>query len=191
MREEKQKIKAMMIFEIIGRPPQHLVSSLNGIIDQMGAEENVNVKSRDVKEPRKMEENAGVASSVGNEFRVEQNEFYITFAEVELETDDIFTLTRMMFKYMPAHIEVISPEIISVSNGDWGDLLSELIQRLHAYDEVARVMQVEKASLESQLKSFLEPKGAKGKISKEAKSTKKSAKKTASKIKGEAKEKKK
>jgi hypothetical protein len=40
---------------------------------------------------------------------------------------------------MPAHIEVISPEIIAISNNDWGEIFSELTRKLHAYDEIARM----------------------------------------------------
>jgi hypothetical protein len=52
-----------------------------------------------------------------------------------------------MFKYMPAHIEVVSPETIPLSNNGWSDILSELVRRLHSYDEVARILQIEKQEL--------------------------------------------
>lgn len=155
--DNRQKIHAMMIFEIIGRPKEYLVNSLNGIVDQLSAEEGIEIKNRNVKEPKKMEESAGIANA-GEEFGIEEKEFYLTFADVELEANNLFTLTRMIFRYMPAHVEIISPEVVSTSNGEWSDLLSELLQRLHGYDEVARVMQVENASLESQLKKLSEPK---------------------------------
>jgi hypothetical protein len=127
-----EKIKAMLIIDIIGRPPKHLVETLEKIIEEMGKEKGVEIKSKDVKEPAVMKDN---------------KEFYTTFAEIEVEVEDILYLAILMFKYMPAHIEVISPENISLSNNGWSDILSELARRIHAYDEVARVMQIEYQNL--------------------------------------------
>jgi len=56
-----------------------------------------------------------------------------------------------MFKYMPAHIEVISPELIALTNNGWGEILSELTRRLHGYDEVARVLRFQNAQMQEKL----------------------------------------
>ena len=129
---EEKRIKAMLILDIIGRPPQHLVESLEKITEEMGKEKGVVVRSKEIKEPIVMKDN---------------KEFYTTFSEIEVEVEDILYLAVLMFKYMPAHIEVVSPETISLSNNGWSDILSELVRRLHSYDEVARVLQIEKQEL--------------------------------------------
>jgi len=59
-----------------------------------------------------------------------------------------------MFKYMPANVEVMEPELIALSNNGWSDILSELTRRLHGYDEVARVLQVKNEQLEQKLKEL-------------------------------------
>ena len=84
----------------------------------------------------------------------EQKNFYTTFTEVEVEAEDILYLTILMFKYMPAHIEIISPEIIALTNNGFNDILNELARRLHAYDEIARVMQMEKHALLEKIKEL-------------------------------------
>jgi len=127
-----ENIKAVLILDIIGRPPQYLVENLEKITEEIGKEKGVKVVSKEIKEPAVMKDN---------------KEFYTTFGEIEVETEDILYLAILMFKYMPAHIEVISPETISLSNNGWGDILSELVRRLHSYDEVARIMQIEKQEL--------------------------------------------
>jgi hypothetical protein len=53
---------------------------------------------------------------------------------------------------MPAHIEIIQPEFIVLTSGGWNDILNELTRRLHGYDEVARIVQVEKSILEKKLR---------------------------------------
>ena len=60
-----------------------------------------------------------------------------------------------MFKYMPAHIEIVYPELIALTNGGWNYIFNELTRRLHGYDEVTRVTQVEKSILEKKLREML------------------------------------
>ena len=126
------KIRAIMIFDVLGRPPKHLIESLEKLIEEIDKEKGVNVKVKDIKEPT---------------FMKDQKDFYTTFAEVEVEIDEVLNLAILLFKYMPAHLEIISPEIIAISNNSWNDILNELTRRLHAYDEIARIMQNEKIIL--------------------------------------------
>lgn len=157
MREEKQKISALMILEVIGKPKEFLVETLENLARQMNEEPGVLLKRKDIREPRKMEEPAAVADNSGGKFKVEPKDFYISFAEIEVELDSIFNLVSLMFKYMPANVEIFSPEVLALTNNGWNDILNELTRRLHSYDEVARVLQVEKAVLENKLKSLLNP----------------------------------
>src|SRR3990167_3619465 len=126
------KIRAIMILDVIGRPPKHLIESLEKLIEEIDKEKGVKVKMKDIKEPT---------------FMKDQKDFYTTFAEVEVEIDEVLNLAILLFKYMPAHLEIISPEIIAISNNSWNDILNELTRRLHAYDEIARIMQNEKVML--------------------------------------------
>ena len=74
----------------------------------------------------------------------DQKEFYTTFAEIEVEVENMLTLAVLLFKYMPAHFEIIEPEMLVLSNNGWNEILNELTRRLHGYDEIARIMQLEK-----------------------------------------------
>jgi len=130
--EEEGKINAIMILDIIGKPKEYLVESLSKHIGNLEKEKNIVVKAKSIKEPEPMGE---------------QKDFYTTFAEVEIEVDKIINLVGLMFKYMPAHVEIISPEMFGVSNSIFNETLNELVRRLHGYDELARVMQTEKQVL--------------------------------------------
>ena len=132
MNSDESGIRAIMILDVIGRPPKHLIESLEKVIEEMDKEKGVKVMMKDIKEPTLMKE---------------QKDFYTTFAEVEVEVEDILVLAILLFKYMPAHLEIISPEIIAISNNGWNDILNELTRRLHAYDEIARIVQNEKIVL--------------------------------------------
>ncbi len=137
MSSDENKLRAVMILDMIGKPASHLIESMERVIEEIDKEQGISVKVKDIKEPKQSEEN---------------KEFYTTFAEVEFEADDILYLTVLLFKYMPAHVEIISPELIGMSNGGLSGFLSEVVRRLHAYDEVARIMQAEKRVILNELK---------------------------------------
>lgn len=130
--DSHEKVNAFLVLDIIGRPKEFLVESLEKMIEEMKKEPGVKVKNSSVKDPVEMKEN---------------KDFFTTFAEIEVETDNIMYLAALMFKYMPAHIEVVSPENITLPNTGWSEILSELTRKLHSYDEVARVVQAEKAMI--------------------------------------------
>ncbi len=140
MSSENKEITAALIFDIIGTPPEHLTETLNLLIDEMNKEKGVKVTTRKVNEPVLMKD---------------QTDFYTSFAEVEITAEHISGIVSLMFKYMPANVEIISPEHISISNNNFSDVLSEITRRLHSYDEVVRIMQVEKNILEKKLRELL------------------------------------
>jgi hypothetical protein len=127
--DKDTKIRAVMILDIIGRPPEHLVENLERIAGEIDNEKDVVVKSKSIKEPILMKD---------------RKDFYTTFAEIEVEVENMLTLALLLFRYMPAHFEIIEPEMLVLSNNGWNEIFNELARRLHSYDEIARVLQVEK-----------------------------------------------
>jgi len=81
---------------------------------------------------------------------------YSTFAEVELEVASSLHLAALMFKYMPAHIEIVTPETVALTNNELGEIFNEVGRRLHGYDEVARILQLERATIEKKLREILD-----------------------------------
>lgn len=141
--DETSGIKALLIIDVIGKPPEHLTETLNNIIKKIDDEKGVDVISKKLNEPTLMKD---------------QKNFYTSFVEVEVEVEEIFGLIILMFKYMPAHIEVLYPELIALTNNGWNDVLNELTRRLHGYDEIARIVNIEKSILEKKLRAVLENK---------------------------------
>ena len=138
---ETKNIRAIMIIEVIGRPPEHLTETLENIAKNISEEKGVRVVEKEVNSPITMKEN---------------KDFYTSFAEIEVEVEAIMQLVALMLKYMPAHIEIISPEFIASTNNGWNDILNETVRRLHGYDEVARIIQTEKTILEKKLRELTE-----------------------------------
>lgn len=141
--EHENQVSAILILEILGRPPEHLKKTLEELIAGMGKEKGVEVKGKKINEPVELKE---------------KKEFYTTFAEIEVEVKSISHLAMLMFKYMPAHIEIISPENLKLSNNSIGELFNEVIRRLHGYDEIARIIQAERKILEQKLRALMQEK---------------------------------
>ena len=139
--DDERKIRAVMMIEIIGRPPEHLTEALTKIIEQLDNEKGVSVVEKKIHEPVLMKN---------------QENFYTSFAEVEVEVEEVLQIAGLMFKYMPGHIEIIHPESFTLKNSSFNDILNELTRRLHGYDEIARVLQIEKGVLEKKLKGLLD-----------------------------------
>ena len=141
--EETKGISAVMILEALGKPPEHLTETLNNLLKEIEKEKGVHVVSKKINPPILMKD---------------QKDFYTAFLEIEVEVEEILHLAILMFKYMPAHIEIIYPEFIALTNNGWNDIFNELTRRLHGYDEIARIMQIEKGILEKKLRDVLKEK---------------------------------
>jgi len=137
---ETKGIRVSFILEIIGCPPEHLIKTLEEIIKQIDNEKGVKVLSKEIKEPVLLKDS---------------KEFYSTFAEIEIEVENILYIAILMFKYMPAHVEIIEPELIALTNNGWTDIFSEVTRRLHGYEEIARVLQIENKKLNEKLKELM------------------------------------
>ncbi len=138
-----EKINAIMILEAIGKPAEHLTTALNNLVGEVEKEKGVIVLNKILNEPAVMKD---------------RKDLYTAFVELEIEVEEILHIAILMFKYMPSHIEIISPELIALTNNGWNDLFNELTRRLHGYDEVARVIQIEKNILEKKLRDLLKEK---------------------------------
>jgi hypothetical protein len=138
--DDKLKVKGMMVIEVLGRPPEYLTETLQNLIKTMGEEKGVSVREKKLVEPIPLKE---------------KPDFFSSFAEIEVETENVLDFSLLMFKYMPAHVEIISPQNLNLSHSGFNDILNELTRRLHGYEELMRITQTEKIILENQLKTIL------------------------------------
>jgi hypothetical protein len=127
-----EKISSNVMFEMMGRPPEHLEETMRSLIGAISAEKGISVKNSKV-HPAKKIDNKDVEGKV-----IAEGELFSTFAEVEVETENLLTLLSLIFRYMPSHIEVIYPEKFSLANVDFNLIINQLIARLHNYDAVAK-----------------------------------------------------
>jgi len=135
-----EKIVSIMIFEIMGKPADYIVKTLKEITDKIPGEKGVRITSRRISEPKP----------------VEKSEVFTSFAEIEMELDSMQTLLGIIFLYMPAHVEIIEPDTLKIKNFDFNVMANELVRRLHEYDGIAKVAQMENYQLMQKFKMIEE-----------------------------------
>lgn len=128
-----------MIVEIAGRPANHVQEYLKAHISQIKNLKGICHISEKISEPKLIET---------------EKEIYTCFAEVEFEAEDFLKLTEMVFDFMPSSIEIIKPSNISFNLGDATAYLNNLAGRLHRYDEVAKIAQLQNNQLAQKLQAL-------------------------------------
>ena len=131
------EIRAILIFEMLGRPAEHLKLALEQFIERLSKEEGIEIANKVLHEPKKVEQ-------------INQ-ELYTTFAEVEINFKDLTYLFKVAFAYMPSHIEIVSPQEIGLKNFELNTLMNEIARRLHQYDEIAKRLAIERDIFQRQL----------------------------------------
>ncbi len=130
-----EKIRANVIFEMMGRPPNHLEAVMADFLKKLGEEKGIKLISKTVNDARKVEEK----DKDGKKIKFEKDkELFTTFADVELEFDEFLGLLRILFVYMPSHIEITSPDKFDVAHIDMTMMLNEITGKLHQYDAIAK-----------------------------------------------------
>ena len=104
-----ERIRAVLILEIMGKPAEHIKKTLSELVDKLGKERGVTIIKKDIREPKRIEPR----DKEGKEIKIQQD-IFTTFSEVEIEVGDLTDLAMIGFNYMPSHIEIISPSDIEI-----------------------------------------------------------------------------
>lgn len=135
------KIRALFIFEMLGRPAEHIKEALEGLVDNLGNQKGIEINRRKVHEPKTAEKD-------GKEIK----NLFTTFAEVELTADNLNLIFAVVTNMLPANVEIIEPDELRLKNFDLSSALSELAIKLHRYDEVAKALAIERRNIMNHIK---------------------------------------
>ena len=124
-----------MIFEILGKPPEYIIETLKDLLGKLGGEKGVSVLSNNIREPK----------------AVEDSDVFTSFAEVEVEIDGLQRLMTILFAYMPANVDIVSPSEFKLKNFDLCGSCNEILAKLHNYDSVAKTLMYDRNNLLNQL----------------------------------------
>ena len=129
-------IQANLLFEILGRPKEHIIEVLDGLLIQLSKEKDVEVIKKKIYDPK------------------EQKDLFSSYAEVEVITRTLQKLIEIIFDYMPSSIEITAPDNIPFKPCDANSVLNDLATRLHQYDMGVRALKTQRDILDAQLKDL-------------------------------------
>lgn len=133
--EFEKNVRAMLVIEILGKPADYVEQTLNGLIDRLGTEKNVEILSKKFYEPKPAET------------------LFVAFSEVEIAVPSFFRLLEICFLYMPSSVEITEADL-KFSMNDANMLVNGLVTRLHQYDAIAKKITFENNILKNQLQQL-------------------------------------
>lgn len=126
-------IHAIIVVEVLGKPPEHVSQVLEKAIEKLAQENDLEIVEKKFYEPHPVEN------------------IFSTFAEIEILFADIKKLIDIIFDYMPSSIEILEPQELKFKAVDATNFLNDLAARLHQYDALAKQLKVEKYIVEKKL----------------------------------------
>ncbi|MCA9477559.1 MAG: hypothetical protein KC535_00235 [Nanoarchaeota archaeon] len=102
------------IFEVIGRPKDHVEQTIKAYLENIKTDEEITVQQEEFEPAQEIEE--GMFSAI---------------CEAELKVNDIEKLTWLCMNFSPASVEVISPPAFSMEDKDITHWLNDLLSKLH------------------------------------------------------------
>ncbi|MDD3264198.1 MAG: hypothetical protein PHT94_04875, partial [Candidatus Nanoarchaeia archaeon] len=112
---EKGYIRSRMIFEIVGKPKEHVKETMEKYISEIS-------KVNDI-----------IEYDLLDVVETEDN-FFSAVAELDFLLKDINQMFHLCFQYMPSSIEIIEPESVIMKNFDLTSVANTLQGNLHNLD---------------------------------------------------------
>ncbi|MSS74199.1 hypothetical protein EXS72_00990 [Candidatus Pacearchaeota archaeon] len=125
-------IVAKFILEILGRPPEHLTSSLSELVTKLGTEKGTSIVSKELHKPKPVEKT---------------DNLWTAFAEIEIKFDSLQHFFNTIIMYMPAHVEIVEPDSFKINSFEINELANFMISRLHNYDAITKKLMGEREIL--------------------------------------------
>lgn len=135
------EITALFTFEILGKPPEHIRQTLEQLIDTLSKQKGIEIKNKIIHEPKEIEDKENQPQGI-----------FTTFAEVEVQTDNMNLILGITLNMLPAHVEIIEPGEYKFKNFELSSLLTELTIKIHKYDEIAKAILIERNTILNKLK---------------------------------------
>ena len=114
------------IIEVLGKPEQHVQNMINNMMKKLQEDERFQVNKKEVATTQKQE----------------KVELWSTFAEVDIECQNVQNITEFCFDYMPSSIQIYKPQTIELPQKEFTDYLNDLQAKLHQVDMVAKQMKM-------------------------------------------------
>ncbi|MDO8510984.1 MAG: hypothetical protein Q7S55_02360 [Nanoarchaeota archaeon] len=134
-----KKILFRTVVEVLGKPKEHVDSTLRGYLKKLKENDHYEVVQEDIAELKQHEE----------------SELWMAFAELEIKTLGVAEIIDFCFDYMPSLIEIIEPEELQLDSLTTSSFLNDMQAKLHGVDMIAKQMKMENQLLNKSLARLL------------------------------------
>jgi len=134
-----KKILFRVVVEVLGKPKEHVDSTLKGYLQKLKENSRYEVTKEDLAELKQHEE----------------SELWMAFAELEIKTFGVAEIIDFCFDYMPSLIEIIEPEELQLDSLTTSSFLNDMQAKLHGVDMIAKQMKMENQLTNSSLAKLL------------------------------------
>ncbi len=135
----EKKILFRTVLEVVGRPKDYVENAIQEYIEKLQNDDHYQVVSKEIAELEKQE----------------NQEMWMTFAELEIKTTSFSDIIGFCFDYMPSLIEILEPNELVSSNAVISSLFNDLQARLHQVDMVAKQLRLENEHLRKNTQDLL------------------------------------
>lgn len=108
-------LHAIVMFEVAGKPKEHVEKSLSEFMDNIRKDERVIILSED-REPAEEHEDG----------------MFSAFSECEMIVNQLETFTWLCVNFSPASVEILDPEEFRLEARDVTNWLNDLLAKLHS-----------------------------------------------------------
>lgn len=135
----EKKIHFRAIVEVLGKPKEHVDSTLKGYLGKLKEDKHYTVFKEELADLKKHEE----------------SELWMAFAELEIKTESVVDIIDFCFDYMPSLIEIIQPDELNLTGLDLSAFLNDLQAKLHGVDMLAKQLKMENQMLHKSMGAML------------------------------------
>lgn len=135
----EKKILFRAVVEVLGKPKEHVDSTLKGYLQKLKENSKYQVVQEDMAELKQHEE----------------SELWMAFAELEIKTAGVTEIIDFCFDYMPSLIEIIEPEELKLDSLTISSFLNDMQAKLHGVDMIAKQMKIENQLTNNSLAKLL------------------------------------
>ena len=120
-----QAIKIRTIIEVLGKPKEHVETSIKAYIDNMREDKDLSILKEDYSDI------------------TEKDKLWLSYVELEIVIKGLPKLFHFCFEYMPSSIEILKPESFTFSEREMTGYMNDLQARLHTVDMVVKNLKSE------------------------------------------------
>ena len=120
-RLKKGWIRAIIVFELVGKPQAHIEQTIRGYIDTIRRDERIAFLNEEYAESEEHEDG-----------------MFSTFCETELLIDGLETVTWLSINFSPASVEILEPPELRIKDTELTNWYNDLISKLHEVSNVLR-----------------------------------------------------